>query len=420
MPWLRRGEGGQAAVVFALALPAMLVGAGLAIDTGQLFVARRDAQAAADAGAWAGAVRLYAGATAAQAVAAARADVTANGFSTGGNVTVTVSSPPVSGAFAGDPLYVEVRITEEVMTSFLRGAASELSRVSVRAVGGAAPVAKGYAILTLSPNDPSAFLKQGNAALSVSGSGIMVNSSHSSEAAKIIGNGDIVLQAPSVTSVVGGVTESQNGEFIPAAATGATPATDPLRWLPEPDISGMPIYSNVRHEGGTVVLQPGVYDGGLTILGNASVTLGPGMYVFRGGGFSVSGTAGVSGAGVTLFNAQTAYPAHAGTCGAFTVTGTGALALSAPASGTYQGMLFWQHSECTQTLTVTGNGSATVASGTIYAPSAKVLISGNGTAAAAFDTQIVAKTFHAQGNAALAVNYDSSRVARNRAPSLVE
>ena len=51
----RRDEGGQALILIAAALGGLLLGIGLALDTGQLFVARRAAQTAADAGAWAGA-----------------------------------------------------------------------------------------------------------------------------------------------------------------------------------------------------------------------------------------------------------------------------------------------------------------------------------------------------------------------------
>jgi len=56
-----RDEGGQALILIAAALGGLLLGIGLALDTGQLFVARRAAQTAADAGAWAGAAILYAG-----------------------------------------------------------------------------------------------------------------------------------------------------------------------------------------------------------------------------------------------------------------------------------------------------------------------------------------------------------------------
>ncbi|TMC06265.1 MAG: hypothetical protein E6J35_02985, partial [Chloroflexi bacterium] len=74
-----RDDGGQALILIAVALGGLLLGIGLALDTGQLFVSRRAAQTAADAGAWAGAAVLYAGGSAAQARTAATDDATRNG-----------------------------------------------------------------------------------------------------------------------------------------------------------------------------------------------------------------------------------------------------------------------------------------------------------------------------------------------------
>jgi len=52
-------EGGQANVLLVIVLLGMIMMVGLAIDAGQLFVARRHMQEAADAAAFAGAVSLY-------------------------------------------------------------------------------------------------------------------------------------------------------------------------------------------------------------------------------------------------------------------------------------------------------------------------------------------------------------------------
>src|SRR4029077_2272667 len=57
--------------------------------------------------------------------------------------------------------------------------------------------------------------------------------------------------------------------------------------------------------GGVVLLQPGLYIGGIKISGQAQVTLASGIYYFQGGGFMVSGQATVTdnGQGVLLYNA---------------------------------------------------------------------------------------------------------------------
>src|SRR2546428_4260565 len=108
----RDEEEGQALVLFAIVTLALLFAVGLAIDAGQLFAAKRTEQEAADAAAFAGAVVIYQHGTTSEAVAAAIADATKNGFTDGVNSTsVTVNgcavaagcvSAPTSGAYAGE------------------------------------------------------------------------------------------------------------------------------------------------------------------------------------------------------------------------------------------------------------------------------------------------------------------------------
>ena len=116
------GAGGQAIVMVAIMFMALMFAVGLAIDAGQLFAAKRGQQEAADAGAFAGAVVIYQGGTAAQAIAAALADVTQNGFTDGvGSTTVTINAPPTSGQYANEsPVkHVEVVIVRQVRTTLV-------------------------------------------------------------------------------------------------------------------------------------------------------------------------------------------------------------------------------------------------------------------------------------------------------------
>ena len=90
-------EGGQMIVMVAIVFMALLFTVGLAVDAGQLFSAKRSQQEAADAAAFAGAVIIYQNGTTAQAISAAVADATKNGFTDGvNNTTVTVNAPPTS------------------------------------------------------------------------------------------------------------------------------------------------------------------------------------------------------------------------------------------------------------------------------------------------------------------------------------
>src|SRR5438128_6813387 len=82
------GESGQAVVLFAIMMLALLFAVGLAIDAGQLYSAKRTEQEAADAAAFAGAVVLYQQGTGAQAIEAARTDALTNGYVSGGGCTL--------------------------------------------------------------------------------------------------------------------------------------------------------------------------------------------------------------------------------------------------------------------------------------------------------------------------------------------
>src|SRR5260221_5472870 len=79
----REGEGGQAIILIAISFLALLMAVGLAIDAGQLFVARRTIQEAADAASYAGAVLRYQAGSVPAARLAAVADAKRNGFTDG-------------------------------------------------------------------------------------------------------------------------------------------------------------------------------------------------------------------------------------------------------------------------------------------------------------------------------------------------
>ena len=101
-----------------------------------------------------------------------------------------------------------------------------------------------------------------------------------------------------------------------------------------------------------------------------------GVYVIEGGGFSVLGAGSVTGSGVLIVNAGSDYPNTGGSYGGITLSGSGSYSLTPMTSGTYAGILFFQTSDNSQSLNV--SGAASGLSGTIYAPSAALNISGSG------------------------------------------
>jgi hypothetical protein len=427
-------DGGQAIVLIALAMTTLLLGVGLAIDTGTLFVARRTAQSAADAAAWAGAVVIYKGGTAASGISAATTDATQNGFTNGvSSTTVSVSSPPTSGEWSGDTRFVQVTLTRDVRTIFLQGAASALTRIEVHAVAGAAPTSKGYAILVLGSSGTALSVTGGGSGggITVAGGDVLVNSSDSTSAIRTTGGGTLTVTSPDTVSVVGGYSGSG---FSPAPTTGAQGASDPFAAMPEPSATTCAAYggcATVRATNLSVndtrIISPGIYDGGISVQASANLTLGPGVYIMKNGGFKVSGGAAVAvsgtGSGVTIFNTTANYPLSTGNCGDISISGGGTITLWAPTTGVYKGMLIWQDPDCgtnpSNAMTISGTTSVTALTGTFYVPNNTVSISG-AASGSALNSQIIANELSVSGSATINLTYNENTSAQPLLPALVE
>jgi len=404
----RRDEGGQAIVLVAAAMLAMLFAVGLAIDAGQLFVARRGAQEAADAAAFAGAVVLYQGGSAAQAVAAAQADATLNGFTTGGDTTVTVNAPPVSGPFTGSLVHVEVIVQTQVRTALVP-AQSSLAAVRARGVAGAQPLNNGYAVMSLDRGDtPNALSVQAGGSVSLNGGGILVNSTSSTAANNQGGSISVEPYPPYGTDVSGNVSGTW-----PHVSTGQPQLPDPFAGYPKPSTNGLPVYTSL---GGTT-LNPGVYDVSIAASGGTTLTLNSGVYILRAG-MGASGNADIVAGpgGVFLFNANANYPASGGGCTSVSLVGNAVSTLLPLTTGTYANLLFYQDPECTNAFTIAGNGVLT-ASGTIYVPNGAVVFNGND--ATLTGSQLVAKTVEVQ-NGNVNITFSTATTAQPVVPALAE
>lgn len=405
-----REHEGQTVVLVALLMSTMLLAAGLAVDTGKLMVSRRSMQDAADAGALGGATTLYQGGTAAQATTNATSDVTAMGFSSGSptGTTVTVNTPPTSGAFAGNTAYVEVIIAYKPRTYFLPS-----STVTARGVAGTTPGGTAPAILALDRSANPAIDTQGNGSISVTGGDVYSDSS-GDKSLNNGGNGTITVGSPYGIKTVGG---TQSGGFSPAPQTGKPVLSDPFSGYTKPACpAGTSGCTTGFQSCCSSTIGPGVYSS-ITLSSNSNVTMSPGTYIIRGGGITLSGNGDLTGTGVFIFITTTAYPNSGTTCQGLSITGNGDLIATAPTSGTYKGMLIYQDPSCSATMDLSGNGNGTSTTGTIYAPSAEISLHGNGDLAV---TELIADTVDLGGNGALTVSYSSAQNAQSMIPALGE
>lgn len=510
-----RDEGGQAILLVAVTMLAMLFAVGLAMDIGQLYNGRRTAQEAADAAAFAGAVVVYQQGTSSQATTAATSDASLNGYATDtptSGTTITVNIPPTSGSYSGNSSCVQVVIATPVLTSLVPQQ-SAFTTVTARGTACSVAASSTYAMMaTDQACTKDALSVSSNGTLTIHQGSIQVNSCDS----KAAENNDTAVGAISMdsgyeTDVVGGTTGTWPNPY-----TGKSVQADPFAGTPKPSTIGLTTYTSFvcYNSGGTggctsdtasAVNQPGVYSGA-SASKNGTYIFAPGTYILVNSGFSLGGSAGtctgsrvdttsttavsagsrtvtpanmtniVAGkmlildagtsaqeaisvssvtattftatflsshsgtwnvqasvadstspaycpvptadGGVFFFIASANYPSTGGGCQSNTVAinGGGASTLYPPTSGTYQGMLIWQDTSCTQTLSFGGNGAITT-TGSIYAPNATV--SGNGTGSVVRLSQVVAKDINVQ-NAAFTVSYDQDFTYRGLIPALVE
>ena len=409
-----RDDSGQALILIAAALAGLLLGIGLALDTGQLFVSRRAAQTAADAGAWAGAAILYAGGSAAQARTAAATDATRNGYTDGGFITMTTASPPTSGTYLNDPGYIEVTITEQVLTRFLFGASAGRTAITVRAVAGLARSGSGQAVIVTRANGSQTFRLAGSTSFTITSGGTNTNTTDGD--AMAIGSGTLTGTFHRFT---GGLQNGVQAKMNPAPVTGVAAAADPFAAVAGPSTASLPAFG-AQTITTTVVLSPGNYSGLVSVNNGGTAKLDPGIYVFRAGLRSMgtgSLVLNVAGSGVLLYNANLNYPAVGGACGNLSLAGTGVHTLAASKTGSYAGMLVFQDRTCANTATITVRGTTSLA-GTLYVPAAQLTVAVAGSVTIA--SQIVANQLLINGNNTLTMTFTPASITGTRVPSLVE
>jgi hypothetical protein len=414
-------EQGQTLVLFAVGLLVLVGMLGLAIDTGQVWAAQTRLHQAAEAGAMAAGmeIRVCSGITNCPAMkAAVTSALVENGY-TGGtflqncaqsadNQTLTLNVPPCALGSTdpnfGKKGFVEVVLTQQVPTSFMRLFGFAQMRVSARSEAARYPgPACIYAL------DPTA---AGALSISValginSQCGMIVESSSPWAASCLIGLG---VSAPFI-NVHGGAagllcstTKVTTGLPVP------TPA-DPLAYLPKPSVgscgasSGNVFYGSPQAVnillGGTYVFNPGVYCGGISMTAAllTNVTFNPGMYILKTGpgilgipsgglNLTVSLLSSIRGQNVTFYNYG---PIGGISITAPTTLGLSNFSLTAPSSGVYGGVLFMQDPGNTSSGTFVASllGPSKL-EGAIYLPSASASY-GVGAVSSAY-TILVAKS----------------------------
>jgi Flp pilus assembly protein TadG len=418
----RRRQGGQALVVLALAGLAMFGFGAIALDQGVGMSDRRTLQAVADSAALAGARSIVSGASAANYVAiqylAKNLGVAVPGTCTATSCAAGSYTPAGSGytftfTDGTSTLDVDIAHTRRTLLAGVMGFSTAVTGSGSRAGPTTTAVSPGSAcvVCVLNPSSFEALDVNDSSTTTVTGGNVVVDSS-SFWGAVIQNAGSFAVSGS--TLIKGGYAQFSSGTFTPKPTTGATAVTDPLSLVPAPSVAGTASSYSWSGAGGTTI-SPGIYST-ITNTGSGTLTLNPGIYVITTS-MSLTGSGNLAGSGVLLFFACSAYPTPCSSSGqggaTYSDSGSGNLVATAPGAATcgsvpatcaYQGMLMYYDRNNTATMKISAGGTGPT--GTIYAKSSALTVTGSG---GTLNSMIVVDTATIQGGATLTIAFLASQ-----------
>lgn len=386
---LFRNEKGNALIIAAAGLPLLIGFAGLANDTIQWSLWKRQLQRQADSGAIAGVYARFADQNLNSAVTTdiAKNSRTGLAFATG----YPVITPLADTADYNKPVQVTLAVRQSLPFSKFFMSAAPL--IEVNAVAGAKETGEYCAQAQI--NTAETGISAGGT-VDVDLKCGMITNSTSMEAA--VAFGDSTVNASPVAAV-GGLDQTDNW------ATGTTLLPFTMA-QPDPfaDIEPPPVPSSCSNfsdsPSDTTTLSPTKSDGSANCFANFTVkgdlTLNPGTYIITGD-MKVNSGAKVTCDGCTFV--LTDNPASS--TGTVDINGGAKLNLKAPDTGTYKGILFYQNRGADEDSVSKINGNSTsFFKGAFYFPHSKVEYTGN--AGVTYEcVKLVSWQLTFQGNAAI-------------------
>lgn len=393
MTRFRRDEAGGALIIFSVALPALLMGAGVVVDYGILSEQRTAFQGAADASALAAAreFRLAnANPTTVQSVAEKFAATSLKAVHQSGTVAASVDLKKMT---------VTVEISTIAKTNIMHMFGTELvhvgAKATARVLGSAA-----ICVIGLEKDKNETIYLEKEAKLEAPECAVYSNSKKS--------NGLKAMQNSSIRArficSAGGSYKDKYDSFSPNPTLDCPVMTDPLASRPAPPIGGCS--ATDLKVTTSMTLSPGTYCGGIRISKMASVTMNPGIYVFKDGPLDVSGGASLKGANVGIY--------LNGKGSVIRFDADTKIDLTAPRDGILAGILFYEdrNSPINQKHEVLSN-DAKVLLGTLYLPQGELNIGATKPVAAeSAYTIVVARRFTLSAGPTMVLNakYGSTNI----------
>ena len=405
LKWLKRlvrSERGNAIVVCAATLPLVIGSAAIGVDTIQVSLARRQLQRAADSAAISGALAKHAEQNVETAV---NYDLTLNNDLT--VATTTIQNAPTVGPYAGNDRAVRVVLSATRSVPFIHFFTGSSMTVTTEAT--AMAIFQGeYCAISLENANVSGAIDMGGSANVNLGCGMITNSTSST--AVTAGGSAHVTASP--MAAVGGVPSSAAYTSDTVRLPFSPAQRDPYAGLPTPTVPGgcstnelsaqpqdnFTISGATNAQGGYI--SPGVYCyNGIDIKGNVVLPSDSIIYV-DGGTFNVNSGAHITGERITFILTSSTATSDPASIAQLSINGGAELDLTAPDSGTYSGVLFYQDRRAQYgSSSINGNSNSSLR-GAWYFPNRQLVF--NGTAGMSTQcVQLVARRLSFTGNAAI-------------------
>ncbi len=407
---------GQAIILIAFGIVALAAITALAIDGGNAYSDRRNAQNSADTAALAGALAGSRGQNIQGITDAAKLRAASNSYDNNhisNDVTVTVTTPsPTACPDTSVETDISVQITSHVKTYFAQvvGIPQVTNNVfAISRVCGtySAPIFGGDALVSLGTSGID-FNAGGGASVTVTGSGIFSNSSTCSPQTSVQTSNNTTVTVPSITMVA---NCSPSGPFVSGTET---QSAAPYSWAAyKTTLPPSPTCADGAATNSGTNWSPKAGTTGSTIDGNAMVgdmNFAPGLYCIIN--HNPKNPGALAGTGVTFYSKLINFTlSFQGSGAGF---GSATVPITAPTSGDYRNVLMFIEPNVingilqqTQSITLTGNGNTGMV-GSIIAPSAVITLLGNSTGSATYQTQFVGYQINTGGATNIKVNYNSS------------
>jgi len=391
---IRKDKRGNVLAIAAAALPLVIGSAGLASDTIQWALWKRQLQRAADSAAIAGVYDRIAndGATT-NATVAVDNDLTQNNHTI---VELVATYPQVD--FPADTAAYKIPVRVKLAVQKRLGFSSLFlsTAPTIHATAIAATIKKGtYCVVSLENTDATGITATGNAAINL-GCGMITNSS-SLDAAIATGSSTVTA---SPIAAYGDIPPSDHwgtAELLPFTVR----QDDPFASVSVPTFTGCQgAVNKLQVNASQTVSVPAAAShcySSMKLDGN--VTLGNGVYYVDGGNFSIGSGASVTCMACT-FVMTSSTPGTPVTIGTVGINGNATVNLHAPTSGDFPNILFYQDRRAPTGASNKNilNGTATsVFEGAFYFPNQELQVGGN--ASMTFTcAQFVARTVTFDGN----------------------